>query len=191
VLIFSIYSSFCLRNCPDGIGFFCFQNRGARSTFRIEIMQMPWARQAPFHTIIPSALSLRWKPICELGLMGGSVQPQGHAQDSNEILVDFGMRSSGSRRMHLEWGIAGVSQPYRSGWLKWWYAQPLKVDLNPKFFREHRKMGHLNFFCSWYLWWVSCNWIDVGQISAFIRCFCNPKRWTSSKVIKIFTDKPI
>jgi len=44
----------------------------------------------PFHTIIPAFVMKRGKPLISFGLMGGSMQPQGHAQIIVN-LVDFGM----------------------------------------------------------------------------------------------------
>ncbi|MBK7368970.1 MAG: gamma-glutamyltransferase [Candidatus Eisenbacteria bacterium] len=44
----------------------------------------------PFHTIIPAFLSRDGKPLMAFGLMGGDMQPQGHAQVVVN-LVDFGM----------------------------------------------------------------------------------------------------
>ena len=44
----------------------------------------------PFHTIIPAFVMKDGKPIISFGLMGGAMQPQGHAQIIVN-LVDFGM----------------------------------------------------------------------------------------------------
>src|SRR5207247_6635836 len=44
----------------------------------------------PFQTIIPAFLSRDGKPLMAFGLMGGDMQPQGHAQVIVN-LVDFGM----------------------------------------------------------------------------------------------------
>jgi len=44
----------------------------------------------PFHTIIPAFVMLDGKPLISFGLMGGAMQPQGHAQVIVN-LVDFGM----------------------------------------------------------------------------------------------------
>ena len=44
----------------------------------------------PFHTIIPAFLTKEGKPLMAFGLMGGDMQPQGHAQVVVN-LVDFGM----------------------------------------------------------------------------------------------------
>jgi len=44
----------------------------------------------PFHTIIPAFLTRDGKPLMAFGVMGGDMQPQGHAQIVVN-LVDFGM----------------------------------------------------------------------------------------------------
>lgn len=44
----------------------------------------------PFHTIIPAFVMKDGKPLMSFGLMGGAMQPQGHAQIIVN-LVDFGM----------------------------------------------------------------------------------------------------
>ena len=49
---------------------------------------MPGKR--PFHTIIPAFVTKDGKPVMAFGLMGGDMQPQGHAQVIAN-LIDFGM----------------------------------------------------------------------------------------------------
>lgn len=44
----------------------------------------------PFHTIIPAFVTKDGEPYISFGLMGGDMQPQGHAQVIMN-LVDFGM----------------------------------------------------------------------------------------------------
>jgi len=44
----------------------------------------------PFHTIIPSFITRDGKPWISFGVMGGGMQPQGHAQIVMN-LIDFGM----------------------------------------------------------------------------------------------------
>ncbi|HNP36585.1 MAG TPA: gamma-glutamyltransferase [Woeseiaceae bacterium] len=44
----------------------------------------------PFHTIIPAFVMKEGKPLISFGLMGGAMQPQGHAQIIVNM-VDFGM----------------------------------------------------------------------------------------------------
>ena len=63
----------------------------------------------PFHTIIPAFVMKDGKPLMSFGLMGGSMQPQGHAQIIVN-LVDFGMNlqeaGDAARINHM-----GSSQP--------------------------------------------------------------------------------
>lgn len=47
-------------------------------------------RKRPFHTIIPAFITQDGKPWLSFGLMGGAMQPQGHAQIVIN-LIDFGM----------------------------------------------------------------------------------------------------
>lgn len=47
-------------------------------------------RKRPFHTIIPAFVMKDGKPLISFGLMGGGMQPQGHAQVIVNM-VDFGM----------------------------------------------------------------------------------------------------
>jgi gamma-glutamyltranspeptidase / glutathione hydrolase len=69
---------------------FMFQDRGAQ--FSLD-MKHPnaWAPgKRPFHTIIPAFMTKDGKPLMSFGLMGGAMQPQGHAQIVVNM-VDFGM----------------------------------------------------------------------------------------------------
>ena len=63
----------------------------------------------PFHTIIPAFVMKDGKPLISFGLMGGAMQPQGHAQVIVNML-DFGMNlqeaGDAARVRH-----AGSSQP--------------------------------------------------------------------------------
>ena len=108
-LIQSIYSVFASGMVPDGLGF-VLQNRG--QMFNVQDKDHANALQPgkrPFHTIIPAFITKDGKPYVSFGLMGGAVQPQGHAQ----IVVnhiDFGMNlqeaGDAPRMRHV-----GSSQP--------------------------------------------------------------------------------
>lgn len=89
-LIQSIYSEFASGMVPDGLGF-VLQNRG--QMFNVKDAGhanalVPGKR--PFHTIIPAFVTKNGTPILSFGLMGGAVQPQGHAQIVINM-IDFGM----------------------------------------------------------------------------------------------------
>ena len=47
-------------------------------------------RKRPFHTLVPAMVLKDGKPFFSFGVMGGDMQPQGHAQVVANI-VDFGM----------------------------------------------------------------------------------------------------
>lgn len=69
---------------------FMFQDRGAQFTLERGHAN-EWAPgKRPFHTIIPAFLTKDGKPLMSFGLMGGGMQPQGHAQIVVNM-VDFGM----------------------------------------------------------------------------------------------------
>lgn len=93
-LIQSNYRGMGSGMAPDGLGFI-LQDRG-------EMFVLPAAGQnrdhpnayapgkRPFQTIIPAFISKDGKPWVSFGVMGGAMQPQGHAQIVMN-LVDFGM----------------------------------------------------------------------------------------------------
>jgi gamma-glutamyltranspeptidase/glutathione hydrolase len=76
---------------PGRLGFI-LQDRGEMfiidSTFTHVNRYEPHKR--PFHTIIPAFITRDGKPFISFGLMGGSMQPQGHVQMVVN-LIDFGM----------------------------------------------------------------------------------------------------
>ncbi len=74
---------------PEGLGF-GLQNRGALFTLREGEFNTYAPRKRPFHTIIPAFITKDGKPYMSFGVMGGSMQPQGHAQIVLNI-VDFDM----------------------------------------------------------------------------------------------------
>jgi len=89
-LIQSIYAEFASGMVPDGLGL-VLQNRGQMFNVQDpEHMNALEPGKRPFHTIIPAFITKDGKPWVSFGLMGGSVQPQGHAQIVVN-LIDFGM----------------------------------------------------------------------------------------------------
>ncbi len=138
-LIQSIYSEFASGMVPDGLGF-VLQNRG--QMFNVQDKTHANALEPgkrPFHTIIPAFITKDGKPWASFGLMGGAVQPQGHAQIVVNV-VDFGMNlqeaGDAPRMRH-----SGSSQPTGSKMTNGGTLN-LESGFDPKTLRELRKKGH-------------------------------------------------
>lgn len=74
---------------PPGLGFI-LQDRGELFSLDEGHMNVFEPGKRPFHTIIPAFITRDGKPYISFGLMGGAMQPQGHAQIVIN-LIDFGM----------------------------------------------------------------------------------------------------
>lgn len=138
-LIQSIYSEFASGMVPDGLGF-VLQNRG--QMFNVQDKDHANSLEPdkrPFHTIIPAFITKDGKPWVSFGLMGGAVQPQGHAQIVVN-LVDFGMNlqeaGDAPRIRHR-----GSSQPTGSKMTNGGTLN-LETGFDAKTLRELRKKGH-------------------------------------------------
>jgi gamma-glutamyltranspeptidase/glutathione hydrolase len=74
---------------PPGLGF-VLQDRGQLFVLKEGHPNAFAPGKRPFHTIIPSFITRNGKPWISFGVMGGGMQPQGHAQIVMN-LIDFGM----------------------------------------------------------------------------------------------------
>ena len=74
---------------PPGLGFI-LQDRGELFALDKDHYNAYEPGKRPFHTIIPAFITKDGKPYVSFGLMGGGMQPQGHAQIVIN-LIDFGM----------------------------------------------------------------------------------------------------
>ena len=74
---------------PPGLGFM-LQDRGELFSLEEGHFNVYEPNKRPFHTIIPAFITKNSKPYVSFGLMGGAMQPQGHAQIVIN-LIDFGM----------------------------------------------------------------------------------------------------
>ncbi len=93
---------------PPGLGFI-LQDRGEMFSLEQGHFNVMEGGKRPFHTIIPAFITKQGKPWMSFGLMGGAMQPQGHAQIVINM-VDFGMdvqAAGDAPRMHHR----GSSQP--------------------------------------------------------------------------------
>jgi len=88
-LIQSNYRGMGSGMAPPGLGFI-FQDRGEQFVLKPGHPNTFEPGKRPFHTIIPAFITKDGKPWVSFGLMGGAMQPQGHAQIVMN-LVDFGM----------------------------------------------------------------------------------------------------
>ncbi len=75
--------------CAPGLGFI-LQDRGELFSLEEGQANVFESGKRPFHTIIPAFITNDGKPWISFGLMGGAMQPQGHAQIVMN-LIDFGM----------------------------------------------------------------------------------------------------
>ena len=93
---------------PKGVGFM-LQDRGEMFSLDPNHKNSLVGGKRPFHTIIPAFITKNDEPFISFGLMGGAMQPQGHAQIVIN-LIDFGMNlqeaGDAPRIRH-----AGSSQP--------------------------------------------------------------------------------
>jgi gamma-glutamyltranspeptidase/glutathione hydrolase len=69
---------------------FVLQNRGAGFTLEDGHPNQVGPGKKPFHTLIPGFVTRDGEPYAAFGVMGGSMQPQGHAQLLLNLL-EFGM----------------------------------------------------------------------------------------------------
>ncbi len=88
-LIQSNYRGMGSGMAPPGLGFI-FQDRGEQFVLKEGHPNSFAPGKRPFHTIIPAFVTKDGKPWLSFGVMGGAMQPQGHAQIVMN-LVDFGM----------------------------------------------------------------------------------------------------
>ncbi|WP_313495726.1 gamma-glutamyltransferase [Stenotrophomonas sp.] len=88
-LIQSNYRGMGSGMAPPGLGFI-LQDRGEMFVLQKNHPNGYAPGKRPFQTIIPAFITKDGKPFASFGVMGGAMQPQGHAQIVMN-LVDFGM----------------------------------------------------------------------------------------------------
>ena len=88
-LIQSNYYGFGAGHVPGNVGF-VMQNRGTLFAMDENHHNRLEPNKRPCHTIIPAMVTRDGKPFLSFGVMGGDMQPQGHAQVLVNI-IDHGM----------------------------------------------------------------------------------------------------
>ncbi|PJJ97588.1 gamma-glutamyltransferase [Lysobacteraceae bacterium NML91-0213] len=88
-LIQSNYRGMGSGMAPPGLGFI-LQDRGEQFVLKDGHPNSYAPGKRPFHTIIPAFATKNGEPWLSFGVMGGAMQPQGHAQIIINM-VDFGM----------------------------------------------------------------------------------------------------
>jgi len=123
---------------PKGLGFI-LQDRGELFSLDETHMNKFEPEKRPFHTIIPAFITKDGKPYISFGVMGGSMQPQGHAQIIINM-IDFGMNlqeaGDAPRMRH-----GGSSQP-TGEIMKDGGTLYLESGISPEVIRELMKKGH-------------------------------------------------
>ena len=137
-LIQSNYGDMGAGLTPTNLGF-SFQNRGQLFSLKDDHPNVYAPNKRPFHTIIPAFVTKDDKPWLSFGLMGGSMQPQGHAQIIINI-VDFEMNTQeagdAARIRHT-----GSSQP-TDQIIKDGGTLYLESSINNEIRNQLKEMGH-------------------------------------------------
>ena len=123
---------------PPGLGFI-LQDRGELFSLNAQHANAYAPGKRPFHTIIPAFITKDGKPWISFGLMGGAMQPQGHAQIVMN-LVDFDMNlqeAGDAPRIHH----TGSSQPTGTQMTDGGIVN-LETGFSYDVIRELQKMGH-------------------------------------------------
>ncbi|MDN5200949.1 gamma-glutamyltransferase [Fulvivirgaceae bacterium BMA10] len=123
---------------PTGLGFI-LQDRGELFSLEEGHFNVYEPGKRPFHTIIPAFVTKDGKPWMSFGVMGGAMQPQGHAQIVVNM-IDFGMNlqeaGDAPRIQHL-----GSSQPTGEA-MNDGGTLYLEEGFDYEVVRELMKMGH-------------------------------------------------
>jgi len=146
---------------PPGLGF-VLQDRGELFALDANHMNAYEPGKRPFHTIIPAFITKDGKPWVSFGLMGGAMQPQGHAQIVIN-LIDFEMNlqeaGDAPRMQH-----GGSSQPTGSimtdGGILY-----LETGIDYEVIRELSKKGHkVQFNIGGYGGYQAIMWDEVNKV---------------------------
>ena len=119
---------------------FMLQDRGEMFSMDPNHMNSLVGGKRPFHTIIPAFITKNGNPFVSFGLMGGAMQPQGHAQIViNMIDFDMNLQEAGDapRIRHM-----GSSEPTGEIMSDGGYLA-LESGFSEKTREELEKLGHI------------------------------------------------
>jgi gamma-glutamyltranspeptidase/glutathione hydrolase len=137
-LIQSNYRGMGSGMAPPGLGFI-LQDRGELFSLEEGHFNVFEGGKRPFQTIIPAFITKDKKPWMSFGLMGGAMQPQGHAQIVINM-IDFGMdiqAAGDAPRIHH----TGSSQPTGEKMLNGGILN-LETGYSYDTIRQLMRMGH-------------------------------------------------
>ncbi|MGH8018954.1 MAG: gamma-glutamyltransferase family protein, partial [Opitutaceae bacterium] len=121
-----------------GLGF-GFQDRGEMFTMEMGHANVYAPGKRPFHTIIPAFVMKDGKPWLAFGVMGGAMQPQGHAQILvNLIDHDMNLQEAGDA---ARWQHLGSSEPTGERMTDGGFVE-LETGYNWETVRTLQQMGH-------------------------------------------------
>jgi gamma-glutamyltranspeptidase/glutathione hydrolase len=126
---------------PPGLGFM-LQDRGEQFALVEGHPNALEGGKRPFHTIIPAFVTKDGKPWMSFGVMGGAMQPQGHAQIIVN-LIDFGMtlqQAGDAPRIHHDGSTEpqGAVRPMTTGGVL-----NLEPGFAPDALAELERRGHV------------------------------------------------
>jgi gamma-glutamyltranspeptidase / glutathione hydrolase len=119
---------------------FMFQDRGAHFSLDPKHANSWQPGKRPFHTIIPAFMTKDGKPLLSFGVMGGAMQPQGHAQIVVNM-VDFGMTvqaAGDAARFHHD----GSTEPEGGAPMTNGGVVEIESGVPPSVAEELRRRGH-------------------------------------------------
>ena len=146
---------------PPGLGF-VLQDRGELFALDKDHMNAYEPGKRPFHTIIPAFITKDGKPWVSFGLMGGAMQPQGHAQIVVN-LIDFNMNlQEAGDAPRIQHG--GSSQPtgkiMTDGGILY-----LETGVDYEVIRELAKKGHkIQFNIGGYGGYQAIMWDETNKV---------------------------
>jgi gamma-glutamyltranspeptidase / glutathione hydrolase len=146
---------------PPGLGF-VLQNRGELFNMNPDHPNSYQPGKRPFHTIIPCFITKDGKPWVSFGVMGGAMQPQGHAQIAIN-LIDFGMNlqeAGDAPRIQHE----GSSEPTGERMLNGGELY-LESGIDYEVIRRLVSMGHkISYNIGGYGGYQAIMWDDVNKV---------------------------